>query len=440
MARGIERLSAAFVRRTRKVGVHSDGGCLYLQVTRGPDGSIRKSWIFRYAKPGERRASRTGKEYQPVRNMGLGSASTFGLGEARDLARECRQVLARGDDPIEHREQERRRKAAEKAKEAAAHMTFDDCAAAYIEAHGATWRNAIHAAQWKTTLARYASPDIGTMQVCNVDTPHVLKVLRTIWSKKPETASRLRGRIEAVLDWARVAGHRGDGDNPARWRGHLDKALPRRSKVAKVEHHAALPYAELPAFMAALRQREGVGALALEFAILTAARTGEVTGATWDEVDLDQKTWTVPPGRMKASAEHRVPFSGAALAVLGKVRGITRDIGGAVGASALVFPNDRNGAQLSENALLATLKRMGRADVTTHGFRSSFRDWAAETTSFPSDIVEMALAHTIKNKVEAAYRRGHLFAKRVKLMDAWASYCGRPAAAGDVVPMKRRTA
>jgi integrase len=290
-------------------------------------------------------------------------------------------------------------------------MTFDQCAAAYFKAHRAGWRNAKHAAQWSSTIKTYAEPVIGALPVQGIDTTLVIKIIEPLWSKKSETASRLRGRIEAVLDWATVRGYR-QGDNPARWRGHLDKLLPARTKVSKVKHHAALPYRELPKFMAALRGQDGMSARALEFLILTAARTGEVIGAL--PAEIKDRVWTVPAGRMKGSREHRVPLAAPALAVAEKHN--QRN-------GAFLFPGAKDDKPLSNMAMLALLERMGRSDLTAHGFRSTFRDWAAECTNYPNEVVEMALAHTINSKVEAAYRRGDLFEKRKSLMSEWAEFC-----------------
>ena len=406
MSRSIHRLSPAKVKNakpgkrpdgTTRVQLYPDGGGLYLQVTPGDRGNS-KSWIFRYATAGRKE-----------RYMGLGSLDAVRLAEARERAAECRKLRERGKDPIEERDAQRAVVAAENAKL----MTFDQCAAGYIAAHRAGWRNTKHASQWENTLATYVSPVFGKVTVRSVDVGLVIKALEPIWSAKPETASRLRGRIEAVLDWAAARGFR-DADNPARWKGRLDKLLPRPSKVRAVEHHAALQYDEIGSFMLELRKREGIAARALEFAILTAARTGEVLGAQWPEIDLKAEVWTVPAGRMKGGRAHRIPLSEAALAVL------KRMANGREGDH--VFPGDRR-AMLSNMALLMLLRRMGRGDLTAHGFRSTFRDWAAERTNFPNEVVEMALAHAVGNKVEAAYRRSDLFEKRRELMDAWAAYC-----------------
>jgi integrase len=278
----------------------------------------------------------------------------------------------------------------------------------------------------------YAEHTIGTLPVQAVDTALVFKVLEPIWTTKPETASRLRGRIESILDWAKVRGYR-DGENPARWRGHLDELFPKKSKIRKIKHHAALPCDELPSFLTELREREGIAARALEFTILTAARTGEIIGAAWDEIDLLDKIWTIPAERMKAGKEHRIPLSGRALAILEEMQPLRH----AGDDSAFVFPGGRLGRPLSNMAFLMLLRRMDRGDLTAHGFRSSFRDWAAERTKFPSEVVEMALAHAVGNKVEAAYRRGDLFDKRRKLMDAWATYCARSVRTEQkVVPLR----
>jgi integrase len=308
-------------------------------------------------------------------------------------------------------------------------MTFDGCAAAYIDAHKTGWQNAKHRDQWRNTLTSYASPMFGSLPVQAVDVGLVMKALESIWQTKPETASRLRGRIEAVLDWAKVRGYR-EGENPARWRGHLDKLLPAPSKVRKVEHHPALPYDELADFVAALRSQEGVAARALGFLILTAARTGEVIGSRWDEVDLEEKIWVVPAARMKAGREHRVPLSEAAAAVLEQMKQIRE--------SDFVFPGGKKGKPLSNMAMLAVLKRMDRGELTAHGFRSSFRDWAAERTNYPHEVAEMALAHTVGDKVEAAYRRGDLFQKRRQIMEAWARFCETARFQAEVVPVSGR--
>jgi integrase len=394
-------------------GMHSDGDGLYLQVTSGG-----ASWIYRFMLNGR------------AREMGLGPLALFGLQEARAKALECRRLRHEGIDPIEARRAARLKARLDEAKA----VTFKQCGEAYIKAHRVGWRNAKHAAQWEATLTTYADPVIGGLSVQAIDTALVMKVLEqdvhgksgqpstALWTARPETASRLRGRIESILDWAKVRGYR-DGENPARWRGHLDKLLPARSKVRKVRHHAALPYAELPSFMADLRGQDGIAARALEFAILTVARTGEVIGARLDELDTDDKLWTVPASRMKAGKEHRVPLCPRTLTILDEMHAL---VGGADEpdvTKTFIFPGGRRRQPLSNMAFLMLLRRMGRADLTVHGFRSTFRDWAAERTNFPSEVAEMALAHTISSKVEQAYRRGDLFERRRRLMAAWEACC-----------------
>jgi integrase len=396
------RLTALKVERLKsKTGMHHDGGGLYLQIT--PGGA---SWVLRYMLNGK------------AREMGLGPLALYGLADARAKALDARRLRHEGIDPIEHRRAEKAARALSDAKG----IMFKECAESYLSAHRPGWRNHKHADQWAATLATYAAPVIGTLPVQAIDTALVLKVLEPIWTTKPETASRVRGRLENILDWAKVRGYR-DGENPARWRGHLDKLLPAPAKVRQVEHHAALPYTELPTFMAALLAQEGVSGRALEFAILTAARTGEVIGARLNEISEREKVWTVPGQRMKAGKDHRVPLSARPLAI---VNGINRPSGGEQAKDtpgAFVFPGGKVGAPLSNMAFLMLLRRMGRDDLTAHGFRSTFRTWAAERTNFPREVIEAALAHTIGNKVEAAYQRGDMFEKRRRLMEAWASFC-----------------
>ena len=395
MARQEKRLSALAVTRVTKPGMYADGLGLYLRV--GPTGA--KSWVFRYRVGNGRR------------DMGLGPLHTVTLADARVKAAECRRQRLDNSDPLQVREAAL---LAAKLEEAKA-MTFQNCAEAYISAHASGWRNAKHADQWRNTLSSYAYPVFVDFPVQMVDTALVMKVLEPMWATKTETATRLRGRIECILDWATVREFR-RGENPARWRGHLENLLPKRQKVQKVEHHAALPYGEMGDFMTILRNQDGVAARAFEFLILTATRTSETIGATWDEVDFDAKVWTIPASRIKAGKEHRVPLSSAAILILETMK---KD-----GSGDHVFPGGRGGAGLSNMAMLKLLERMGRSDLTVHGFRSTFRDWVSERTSFPREVAEMALAHAIGDKVEAAYRRGDLFEKRQKLMEAWSTYCG----------------
>jgi integrase len=417
MARTTGRLTALKVTRMAdKPGMYADGGGLYLQVT--PGGA---SWIYRYMLKGR------------AREMGLGPLALYGLQDARAKALDARRLRHEGVDPIEARRAARAKERLDNAKV----MTFRQCADSYIKAHRAGWRNAKHAAQWEATLATYAAPIIGGLPVQSIDTTLVMKVLEeevrdarnrpvaSLWTAKPETASRLRGRIESILDWAKVRGYR-DGENPARWRGHLDKLLPSRAKVRKVEHHAALPYGELPEFMTALRGQDGVAARALEFAVLTAARTGEVLGARWDEIDTAEKLWTIPADRMKAGKEHRVPLSARVITILQEMKHLGHFDKDQSAADGFVFPGGKQGLPLSNMAFLMLLRRMKRDDLTAHGFRSTFRDWAAERTNFPSEVAEMALAHTVNSKVEQAYRRGDLFERRRRIMAAWAHLLCHP--------------
>jgi integrase len=393
MGRRTERLRARVVEQTKKPGYHSDGDGLVLRVAEGT-----KGWLYRYKANGK------------VREMGLGPVRDVTLAEAREAAREARRLRRAGVDPIDAR---RERKAAVRL-EAARAITFSQCAAAYIENHRSSWTNPKHAAQWDATLRTYAYPVFGNLPVAVVDTALVVKVLDPIWSSKPETASRLRGRIEAILDFATVRGHR-TGENPARWKGHLKEALPATGKVRRVKHHAALPYNQTATFVAELRGRGGGAAAALEFAILTAARTNEVVGARWSEINMKTGVWTIPAERMKARVEHRVPLSDQALKVLR--RETNRKV------NDIVFSGQKAGRPLSNMAFLMMLRRMGRADLTAHGFRSTFRDWAAERTSAAPEVAEAALAHTVSNKVEAAYRRSDLFEKRRELMREWGLFC-----------------
>jgi integrase len=409
------KVLTARTAQTAPVGWHCDGRGLYLQCTAGTDGSVCRSWVFRY-----RAGSRE-------RYMGLGPLADVSLAEAREKALDARKLRLEGLDPIEARKVQRTATRLEAAKA----MTFQQCADAYIAAHRAGWRNDKHAGQWVTTLATYAGPIIGTLPVQAVDTTLVMKVIEPLWTTRSETASRLRGRIEAVLDWAKVRGYR-EGENPARWRGHLDHLLPAKSRVRKVEHHAALPYGELPAFLVELRGREGVGARALEFAILTAARAGEVLGMCWKEINLAEAIWTVPATRMKAGKEHRVPLSGRAVAILQEMQAHR-------GADAFVFPGGNMGKPLSNTAIWEVLKSMGR-EVTAHGFRSTFMDWAHEQTAFPKVVIDMALAHKVSDKVEAAYRRGDLFEKRRRLMAEWGKYCEKaPAISPTILAFRKST-
>jgi integrase len=333
-----------------------------------------------------------------------------------------RRALHTGEDARDYRDRQRQQAAQERARR----VTFESAAEQYITANRAGWRNAKHAAQWTATLTRYAYPTFGRTAVADVGVVDVLKVLQPIWATKPETASRLRGRIEAILDYSKVHGWRA-GENPARWKGVLEMTLPARAKVRRVEHHAALPYAAVPKLLLTLTAAEGVAPLALRFLILTAARTGEAIGARWSEIDLGKRLWTIPADRMKAGREHRVALSDEAMSILEALPRV----------SEWVFPGRKPKSGLSNMALLQTLRRLKKGDYTAHGFRSSFRDWAAEQTAFPRDVIESALAHTIGSKVEIAYLRSDLLEKRRSLMADWGRYCSGIANTGQVVELRR---
>lgn len=396
MGREINRLSARKVQTLAEPGQHADGGGLYLVVD--PSGARR--WMFRYRLNGKRR------------EMGLGSGQAVPLVRARELAAEARTKIAAGVDPVEEK------RVARAKPEPVAPVTFADIALAYMADRETSWRNAKHRAQWRQTLEVRAA-GVWSLPIADVTTEHVLAILRPIWNAKPETAQRIRGRVEAVLDAGRAAGHR-PGENPARWRGHLDKLLPRMRKLTR-GHHAAMPYSDVPDFYAALGERSGYAAMALRLAILTAARSGEVRGMTWGEVDLDKALWIVPGPRMKGGREHRVPLSAPAVALLSEIRPDKPADG------SLVFPS-KAGTPLSDMALSMLLRRAKKDDVTAHGFRSSFRDWVTEETDFAGDIAEAALAHLTGDETERAYRRGDALAKRRALMDHWAAFLtGKPS-------------
>jgi integrase len=411
------KLSAIAVAKAVGPAVLHDGGGLYLRVSR----TGAKAWVFRYQRDGKRH------------DMGLGAYPDVSLAQAREKAATHRMRHRDGADPIAARRAERQEQRLAEARG----RTFRAVAEEYIARNEAGWRSATHRQQWRNTLAAYVYPRIGDLPVAAIDTGLVVQVLEPIWAEKPETARRVRGRIETVLDAATVRGYRA-GPNPAQWKGNLAHILPAHAKVRRVAHHAALAFDELPEFLAALAERPGMAARALEFAILTAARTGEALGARWREIDMATKVWTIPAERMKAGREHRVPLSPAALAVLDRVRPLALTADGTPDPAAPVFPGPRRSRPMSGMALLALLRRMDRADLTAHGFRSSFSDWAAERTGFPREVVEMALAHAIANKVEAAYRRGDLFEKRRQLMEAWGRFCRGPAARGGVVPLRAK--
>jgi integrase len=402
-------LTTKRIARLSEPGKYLDAHGLYLQV----NDNGKKSWLFRYERSGRERAA------------GLGPIHTVSLKEARERARKARLQLLDGIDPIDAKRAERNAQALAKAQE----MTFGQCVVQYLEAHDAAWGSRKHAAQWRMTLTEYCKP-ISNLPVKDIDTDLVLRVLTPLWKTRTPTAKKLRGRIEHVLAWAKGRGLR-TGENPARWSGHLDEMLAAPGKVARVRHHPALPYADLPAFMSELREREGIAARALEFAILTAARTGEIIGATWNEIDLTAKVWAIGAERMKAGREHRVPLNDRAMKIL---QSLPRE-----GGNVHLFVGAKKGRSISTMAMSDCLRTL-RDGFTVHGFRSSFRDWAAEQTNFPHEVAEMALAHSIASGVEKAYRRGDLFEKRRKLMDQWARYCATKPVDDDakIVALVRR--
>jgi integrase len=391
------KLNTARLRTLTKPGVYGDGDGLYLQVR----DANRRTWIYRYTLNGK------------ARWMGLGSFADVSLAEAREAAADARKQLRQGRDPIEARRAQTAQAGASASK------TFADVTDAYIAAHEPSWRNPKHRQQWRNTLTTYVLPIIGKMPVAMIETEHVMQVLEPIWRTKPETASRVRGRIEAVLDYAKARGWR-TAENSARWRGHMANLLPRTSKLARVQHHAALPWQQISSFVTAVLKQDGVAALALRFEILTVARTDEVLRARWREIDMSAGLWIVPATRMKAAREHRVPLSMGATEVLSNALTLrtTND------PDEFVFPGAKSDKPLSSMAMLMLLRRMGRGDLTVHGFRSTFRDWCAEDASYAGDLAEMALAHTLRDKTEAAYRRGDMLQKRRQMMEDWAAFCG----------------
>jgi integrase len=403
VASTVNQLTAIKVQKLKQPGYHADGGGLFLQVKGGA-----KSWIFTYSLHGR------------GREMGLGSVSRVSLAEARDERDRCNRLLRDHVDPIE----ERKRKRAESALTNAKSITFAEAAAAYIATHRAGLKNAKHAKQWATTIRDYVEPRLGKLNVADIDTGLIRQVLEPIWTTKPETASRVRMRAEAILDWAKVSGYR-TGENPARWKGNLDKLLPKLSKVRKVRHHPAMPYDSLPGFMAELRQQNGSAARALEFTILTASRTGEVLTARPSEID--KGVWTVPGERMKGGKEHRVPLCKRAIELASG------------GSSSYLFPSRYHSDKpLSNMAMLKLLEHMGHGDVTTHGFRSCFKTWAMEQSPCDNHTIEAALAHVSGTRVERVYMRSDVLQKRRLLMDAWAKFCATPPAqsADRVVPLR----
>lgn len=414
MGRVAKELGALAVSRLSEPGLHFVGGVSGLALQVLPTGG--RSWLLRVSVGGKRQ------------EIGLGGFPSVSLAAAREAARTTRQKIKDGINPV----QERAEVAAKLKAERVGALTFQHCAERFIESHAPTWKNAKHLAQWSSTLEAYAYPHFGSLSVREVELSHVLAALEPIWQTKTETATRLRGRIEQVLDWATARGQR-DTLNPARWRGHLDKLLPAPAKLKGETHQPALPAQLMGSFMTRLRAVEGMSARALEFAILTGARSGEAMGATWGEIDVDGATWTIPAARMKANREHRVPLSGAALTLLATLPRMA--------STDAVFPSPR-GKFLSDMALTVLLRRLNEADggrwvdpkagrpVVTHGFRSTFRDWAAERTAYPRELAEVALAHSVAGKTEAAYWRGDLLAKRMQMMEDWAAFIARAEPAG----------
>jgi integrase len=419
----LNRLSAVKVQNARKPGLYPDGGGLYLQVTSRVEGSLNRSWLFRFAVHDA--TKRSGRR---ERWMGLGSLATVTLADARAAALDARKLCRTSIDPIEARKAAKAATALAQAKT----KTFDECRNAYIMANRAGWRNKKHQDQWTNTLETYVTPVFGNLPVAAIDTALVTQVLEPLWATKPETASRLRQRIERVLDWAKVKGFRA-GDTSARWTGHLDQVFPAISKVRNVRHHPALPYAQMGAFMLALRERVGITPRALEFTILTGTRTDAVIKTRWSEIDLAEKVWTVPPDRAKRKRqnwkEHRAPLSPAALNVIATLMETRED------GQDFVFVGGRPDQPLSNGAMLELVKEMGWTDekgdrITPHGFRSTFRTWGEECTDFPADLLKACLGQTVGTKVDWAYQRGELFEKRKRVMAAWAEFCG-------VVPRER---
>ena len=403
------KLNVLSVRKLTKPGRYGDGGGLWLQVRSAEN----RSWLLRYKLRGQ------------SRQMGLGPVELVSLAEARDAALAARKLVFQGIDPIDERKAAKMMARLAKATS----YTFEEVAERYVVAHEAGWHNEKHAKQWRATLKTYVYPTFGNQLVATVDVGLVMRVLKPIWCEKPATASRVRGRVQAVLDYATARGWR-SGENPARWRGHLENLLPRKNKVVQVEHHPALPYAEIGEFLEVVRAAEGVSARALEFTVLTAVRTGETIGATWSEIDLEARRWTIPSERMKGGKEHRVPLSKRAVAILTGLFPLWAT------PKALVFPGGFKGQGLSQMAMVMLLRRLGHTTITVHGFRSSFRHWATEMTGYSHEVVEATLAHTLKDEVEAAYQRSDLFDKRRRLMDDWAAYCTEPVRrSGEVVAL-----
>lgn len=420
--KGKHRLTDREVRNAKTPGRLHDGEGLYLEVSAGapetPGGppGVRKRWFLLYTPP----------EGGKRREMGLGSIASVSLKAAREAADKARADLGAGIDPLVARDKERKEKARARARQ----LTFKQAAETFIASESAGWKNPKHEKLWRASLEEYAFPVIGSLSVADVDTQAVLRVIEPIWKTKNETASRVRGRIEAILDWAAVRGYR-SADNPARWRGFLSKALPKRSKVRPVKHHPSLPFRDVGKFMADLREQDGLGALALELTVLTAVRTNEALGARWSEFDLKEKVWSIPKERMKMERPHRVPLSTQAMALLERIKD--------AGSKTWLFPGLGTNKPLSNMAMLKVLERMKRDSITVHGFRATFKTWGEDATDFPREVIEAALAHAIGSAAEQSYRRGDQLAKRRELLQAWANYCDRiPDESGGVIEFKTR--
>jgi integrase len=413
-----KRVLNAKPRKGGKRGMYCDGGGLWLQVSVGKTGKLHRSWLFVYSTGTT--ISKKGKPRQDKRAMGLGSLEDVSLHEARAAAEKCRKLRREGIDPLQERNN---RKAAVRI-EAAKAMTFDACRDAYIDAHHGSWSNAKHAAEWGRSLETYVTPVFGKLPVQQIDTALVMKALQPLWAKARVSGSRVRGRIEAILDWAKVSGYR-EGENPARWKGHLDNLLA--AKARGKAHHEAMSYVELPAFVQKLHARTAVCHRALQVVILTALRASEVTEAKWEEFDLAAKKWVVPANRMKMRVDHTVPLSDAVLRVIEQMK--------AIRCGDYVFPGGRVDKPINQKMMLRAVNQMGYT-CTVHGFRATFKTWATETTAYPREVIEVALAHAVGDETERSYLRGDMLLKRRKLMDSWARYCGQPRAKGVVIPIR----
>jgi integrase len=432
--RGIHRLTPLKVAKLKKPGLYADGGNLYLQVSIGAEDNVRKSWLFRYAQVGKQKLSENGRPYQPTKSIGLGSVNTVGLAEVREKARKYRQMLLDDIDPVGQRDSER----AKKRAEAANVITFEAAMQSYMKQHQAAWTLG-NRHQFISCLTTYVLPTLGKLSVADIGTPHVLQVLEPIWETKTVTAQRVRSRIESILAWATVSNFR-SGPNPATWKNHVDKLLAKPGDIRKVKHVPALPYGQMPSFMQQLQTKVGLPALALQFTVLTCVRTWDVLHAKRSDIDKVKRMWTIQEFS-KTGKVQIVPLSDSALEVLEKAEIIATEIGGDVLASDVAFPNDLTGKMLSENSMLAVIKRMNlKGKMTAHGARSAFRTWALECTSFPRELAELCLGHSLGSAVELAYLRSSAVEKRRAIMQAWADFLSKPADAecGNVIPINAK--